>query len=685
MRVVLSSTLNESISRLTAAEQASAKQSVYDFQVNASSPGLKVHRVEAARDPNFWSARVNSDLRLIIHRSGDSSVLCYAGHHDDAYRWAERRKLEVHPHTGAAQFVVFDERVEEVVRRVVRTEEVEAPPVFAGVERDYLQSLGVPPEQVDRVLRVRRNQLDSLIDILPEEAMERLLELADGRPVETPPRPVESGDRDPFRHPDAARRFKVVDSAEEVRQALESGWNKWVVFLHPDQREFARKPWSGPVKVGGAAGTGKTVVALHRSHRLLEADSASRVLLTTYSRTLAARLEQHAKLLIPDGSAAERRFTVVNLHRLARDLWTEFQGVAPRIADERALQAAAEQAMSARGGGGFTTTFIRSEWSSVVDPFDLRTAEAWYSASRAGRGTPLARKQREILWPIFEAMRTALVSAGLLTWDQLFNGVADQMALHPGARFDHVVADEVQDFGLPALRLLRSLVTPGRDDLFLVGDQGQTIFRGRSALAQAGIDVRGRSPRLKVNYRTTGQIQRYADRVLGSAVAGTGDEESRATVAILSGPQPDVRGASDEAGEVLELTNWLREVCADGFRPRDIALFGRTDAVLDRARQALTAVSLDWDDLRDESELQEGKVALGTMHRAKGLEFRAVAVVGCREGVLPLDKALRDAADPAEQGEALERERRLFYVACTRARERLLVTWCGQRSPFVDA
>jgi len=683
MRIVLSSTLSESITKLTAAEQAATKQSVYDLQVNPGSPGLRVHRVEVARDPNFWSARVNSDLRIIIHRTGDSSVLCYAGHHDEAYRWAERRKLEVHPQTGAAQFVVFDERVEEIVKRVVRTEE-EAPLAFARLDPGYVRSLGVPEEQLASVLRVRRDQLETLIDVLPEEAMERLLEIADGGTV--PPALVASSDssNDPFRHPDAERRFRVVDSADEVRQALEAGWAKWVVFLHPDQREFARKDWSGPVKVGGAAGTGKTVVALHRARYLLEADDEARVLLTTFSRTLSARLEQHVRLLVPEGSAADRRLAVANLHRLARELWTELQGSVPRIADDRALQAAVDQAVGSRPATGFTPAFIRSEWCSIVDPLDLRTTEAWSTASRVGRGTPLSKKQREVLWPVFEAIRAALASGGLLTWDQVFNKVAELVAQRPGARFDHVIADEVQDFGLPELRFLRALVTPGRNDLFLVGDQGQTIYRGRSILARAGIDVRGRAPRLKVNYRTTGQIQRYADTVPGAPVAGSDEEERRQTIAILSGPLPEVRGAADEASEVSELRTWLREIVAEGFRPRDIALFGRTEAVLDRARQALTEASLEWEDLRDEAVLDEGKVALGTMHRAKGLEFRAVAVVGCQEGVVPLSKAFGEVADPVDKEEAMDRERRLFYVACTRARERLRVSWCGKQSPFVD-
>jgi hypothetical protein len=679
MTLIISSTLNESIARLTSQEQAAAKIAVYELQVNPASPGLKLHRLDATRDPGFWSARVNVDLRLILHRSGDSTVACYVGHHDDAYRWAERRKLEVHPRTGAAQFVVFDERVQEVVKRVVKTVE-EEPPVFAGLDREYLRALGIPEEQLERVLRVGHDQLASLIDVLPEEAMERLLEIADGKRVN----PVPGRQDDPFRHPDAARRFRVVDSADEVRQALEAGWQRWAVFLHPDQREFATRTWSGPVKVGGAAGTGKTVVALHRARHLLSADPDARVLLTTYSRTLAARLEQHVRLLVPPGNRDERRLTVINLHRLARDLWQEFHGVAPRMADDRTLRPLLDAALQNVELSGFSPAFVKAEWASVVDPLDIRTMESWLDASRAGRGSPLSRSQREKLWPALEGIRRAIAAAGLLTWDQLFNGVADQVAQHPSTRFDHVVVDEVQDFGLPELRLLRALVTPGRDDLFLVGDPGQAIFRGRSALAQAGIDIRGRSPRLKVNYRTTAQIQRHAERILSSTDVELGETGARdGTVSILAGPRPDQRACSDVHEESGTVLTWVQGILADGFSPRDVALFARTDAALGPARDALAAAGLPWAELRDEEEVDPDKLALGTMHRAKGLEFRAVAVVGCGENYLPLPAALLDICDEQERAEAVKRERRLYYVACTRARERLLITWSGRRSPLV--
>jgi hypothetical protein len=676
MRVVLSSTLSDSLARLTAAEQSAAKQAVFDYQVNPAHPGLRVHRIESSRDQSFASARVNADLRLVIHRTADTSVLCYVGHHDDAYRWAERRRLEVNPDTGAAQFVVIDERVENVVRRIVRTV-VQEPPVLAAFGEAQLRTLGVPQELLPTVLAATRSDLPDLIGILPDEAMERIIELADGRPPTAPPERA----ADPFRHPDAARRFRIVDTAADVRAALDAGWARWSVYLHPDQRNVVDRRWSGPVRLSGAAGTGKTVVALHRAVHLLSRDPAARVLLTTFSRTLSARLAQHADLLLPELGAFRRRITIENIHVLARQLWCEFYGVAPRIADEHALASAVELAIERTGGNEFPASFVRSEWSAVVDPFAVRTLDAYLIAARGGRGTPLNPKQRRSLWPVLECIRATLSGSGLVTWAEVFNSVADLAPAHPSSRFDHVLVDEVQDLGIPELRLVRSLVAPGPDDILVTGDAAQRIFRGRSALASAGIDIRGRAPRLKVNYRTTKQIQVFSE----SALAGDGSnltDEDRYTVCLLAGPEPELVAATDPDAEAVRIGKWLSELAQEGLGPRDIALFGRTEAVLERARRAVSEAGMHYADLRDDEPIDESRVSLGTMHRAKGLEFRAVALVGCEDGVLPLGAAVNAAGDAAERADATGREMRLFYVACTRARERLLISWSGNASPF---
>jgi hypothetical protein len=674
MKVILADTLTTSLQRLPAAAQAAAKQSVFDFQVSPKSPGIQFHRIDKSRDKNFWSARVDRDLRLVIHKLGEVAVLCYVGHHEDAYTWAENRKLEAHPDTGAAQFVVIDERVEQVVKRVVREVE-EEPPVFGKFERDYLLALGVPDELLDAVKVVTRARLDELIPLLPEEATERLFQLADGHPV---PRPVKVTAADPFAHPDAQRRFKVVDSADELRQALEAGWDKWVVFLHPSQRTVIERDAAGPVKVSGSAGTGKTVVALHRAAHLLKQDPKARVLLTTYSTTLAARLEQQMDLLVPRDSSERKRLTVMHLHKVARDLWVEANRRPLKVVDERSLVRHIEQALRIPDAGTLNPAFVRAEWTTIIDPNHLQTFDAYRGASRAGRGTPLGARQKRILWNVVERLRSSLGAAGLLTWDTLCHEAAQVLTKSPKKRFDHVVADEVQDFGAADLVFLRSLVSEGRNDLFLCGDVGQRIYKMRTSWSALGVNVKGRSTRLKVNYRTTGQIRRFADRLLASSLADDdGEVETRETVSLLSGPEPDVVSFPTVEKEIDGVVAWLKPLVGQGYKPRDIAIFGRTEAVVERAERALDRAGIARVNLKDDEPLVDGAIAVGTMHRAKGLEFKIVVAMGCETGQVPLAAALNGHVDDADRDAALEQEKSLLYVALTRARERSLVTCAG--------
>lgn len=680
MKVVIADTLATSIAKLDTPLQPLVKETVFDFTVNPEQPGFQYHRVDNAKDKNFWSIRVNRDLRIIVHRTADTNVLCYADHHDAAYRWAENRRLEVHPDTGAAQMVVIDERVEEIVKRVVR-EVIEEPAVLAKYESDYLQALGVPSEFLDAARHVTQTNLFELLDLLPQEAAERLLDLAAGRVVARPVR-VEAG---PFEHPDAQRRFAVVSSSDEVRLALDSPWDKWVVFLHPSQRAAVAKRYSGPAKVSGGPGTGKTVVALHRAVHLARS-GRGRVLLTTFSSTLAHRLAQHLDLLMPATDPARENITVQHLHKAARDIWVRRNKRNLKIGDERrVVEQHLAQADRAAGGSGFDLPFLRSEWEHVVVPGDIRTWEQYRSVSRAGRGVSLGAKQRKKLWEVFERARSSLGTAGLLSWDQVCHEVAAMLERHPDERFAHVVADEVQDFGHADLVLLRGLAPEGADDLFLCGDPGQRIYKARSSWAAAGVQVRGRSTRLRVNYRTTEQIRGFASRLVADTLEdGDGEALARDTVSLFSGLDPELMRLASAEEEIEAVAEWIRPLLSGGYKPRDIAIFARTESVLiDRAQAVAEACGLDWARLRDDDTLADGCVAVGTMHRAKGLEFKAVIVMGCERGLMPLSVALRDLADPVDIESVREQERSLLYVACTRAREKLLLTGANLLSEFV--
>ncbi len=678
MRFIIASTFTDSLAKLDPQSQSLVKQSAFDFQLNPENPGFQFHRVTKAKEKLFWSFRVNRDIRIILYKSAADFILCYTDHHDAAYTWAERRKMDIHPETGAAQLVEIRERTEEIVQRIYKQVEQE-PALFERYEPDYLLALGVPHEWLDAVRYVGEGGFFELIGVLPEEAGEHLMQLAQGHPV---PRPVLLREQDPFTHPDAKRRFRVVDQDQRLLEsALAAPWEQWIVFLHPDQRTVVENDYSGPARVSGGAGTGKTVVALHRVAHLAEQNPDARILLTTFSTTLAKRLQHNLVLLI--GEEVQTRVTVCNLHSLAKDLWEAHAQVPFKPLTGDKLAQHLQRAMKTVGHTEFSIDFLRSEWHALVEESGIGSWNAYKTVPRTGRSVPLGARQRRAVWNVFEEVKRALQADSLTSFSQLCFEAAHLFADAPKP-FDHIVADEIQDFGTPELTFLRALVPEAPNDLFLCGDMGQRIYKPRTSFLAQGVDIRGRSTILRLNYRTTEQIRRYVDTLLPGAIAdGDGETEARNAVSVLSGPEPEVALFRDTLEEADHVANWLKALLSGGYEARDIAVFARTKAVLqERAEPVLARCGIETCHLTDDTASLVEHAALGTMHRAKGLEFKAVLVVGCESELLPLTWVL-NSLEPSEQDSFVEQERNLLYVACTRARERLLLTSVGTPSRYL--
>ena len=677
MRFLLAASFTQSLAKLDGRSQGLAKQSAFDFSVNPAQPGAKFHRLHKARDKNLWSFRVNDDIRIIVYKSGADLMFCYADHHDAAYAWAQNRVIEPHPHTGAMQVVEIRERVEERVKHVIKEVE-EEPPIFSKYGRDYLLALGVPEQWLDALAYIGETGFLNLIDELPQEAAENLMQLAQGRPV---PVPVVMKGADPFSHPDAQRRFRVLDEDQHLlRQALEAPWEQWIVFLHPSQQEVVDRSFSGPAWVSGGAGTGKTVVALHRAARLAQNSPQKKLLLTTYSRTLSARLRHNLNLLLDAEALHSTQITVSNLHSVAADLWTQHSGqtFSPLFQDR--LNSFIAEAVAATNSGEFTNNFVLSEWENVIDAQGINSWDAYKNASRIGRGVPLGARQRLQLWKVFEYVQRALRGQGLMSFTKLCHATAELLDRSDIRPFRHVVADEIQDFGPAELRLLRTLCPSARDDLFLCGDMGQRIYKGKTSFLATGVDIRGRSSRLKLNYRTTEQIRRFSDNLLpGAIMDADGEAESRDSVSLLSGSVPETALFKSVNDEIQGVVDWLRPLLNGGYAPGDIAIFCRTNSVLkERAAQVAAACGAEIHQLTDDDPPTPTCISLGTMHRAKGLEFKVVMVMGCERRNLPLAYALGGMHDEMEREMFVEQEKQLLYVACTRARERLLLTAAGE-------
>ena len=322
MQFRIADTFTSSLGRLPNDQQRAAKTTAFDLQTNPSQPGLGVHKLTNTRDPNFWSARVNLDLRIISHRAGEDVVLCYAGRHDDAYRWAERRKLETHPTTGAAQLVELREVVQEITVPVYVETPVAPlpkPPLFARIPDDQLLGYGVPAEWLDDVRLANEDSVLDLADHLPSEAAEALLELAVGK-YPQPSLPAPSG-ADPFDHPD---RFAALPRPCAMSRSWPQPWSipgrNGRYSSIPSSRQWSNGRYNGPARVSGSAGTGKTVVALHRVAYLARVNPSARVLLTTFSDALARLLQTKLELLVNHDAGILSRITVRSLDAVALDL-----------------------------------------------------------------------------------------------------------------------------------------------------------------------------------------------------------------------------------------------------------------------------------------------------------------------------------------------------------------------------
>jgi hypothetical protein len=691
MEFRIADTFTDSLARLTGDEQKAVKTAAFDLQVNPAHPSLQFHRLDKPKDRRFWSIRVSSDVRLIVHRTDTSLLLCYVGHHDNAYQWAERRKLETHPKTGAAQFVEVRETVQEIV--IPKYREVEQPPVtkvaapkpplFAGISEDELLGYGVPAEWLVDVRRANEDTLLELADHLPSEAAEALLDLATGvAPKIAPPVAVSA---DPFAHPDAQRRFRVMANVEELERAFNYPWDKWTIFLHPAQRTLVERDYSGPTRVAGSAGTGKTIVALHRAVFLVRANPDARVLLTTFSDTLANALWTKLRRLISNEPRLGERLEVHSINAIGRRLYEVNLGH-PQIASRETVRELLSEASGAAEVHRFSLQFLLTEWEQVVDAWQLESWESYRDVVRLGRKTRLQEAQRVVLWSIFERVRSALKTRGLVTYSDIFSRVASKLrgSVHPP--FEFTIVDEAQDVSVPQLRLLAVLGAGRPNSLFFAGDLGQRIFQQPFSWKALGVDVRGRSSTLRINYRTSHQIRAQADRLLGPDVSDVdGNREDRkGTISTFNGSQPDIMVLDTPKEELKAVSQWLAERTKEGIVPHEIGVFVRSAAELDRARAAVADAKLPYKVLDDNVETTSGRASISTMHLAKGLEFRTVVVMACDDEVIPSQERIETIADDADLEEVYNTERHLLYVACTRARDHLLVTGVEPASEFLD-
>jgi superfamily I DNA/RNA helicase len=693
-KVALSQDFLLNLSKLPAGVQSRVMKWAIRFQTDPKSSGINYENINAATDSNMKSVRIDGDWRGIVFKPdrGDVYVLLHVNKHDEAYRWAERRKLIINPVTGAMQMIQVEESTEFLSAQVTKAAsnsysepklaEVVANKAKAwtdGVSDHELMALGIPPEMLARIRPISTEvELDSLQTVLPVEAYEALFLLAAGDTAEQILNSREtridkkidtSNFEEALLTPESQSRFVVVDD-EAMVAIMNAPLAQWRIFLHPTQHKLSSGDRSGPVRVLGGAGTGKTVVAMHRAKWLAENRTLNKqkVLFTTFTKNLALDIEDNLKTLCSKDTLD--KIEVRNLdswvHSFMRSRKLEHRIVYGRKSDG-ALQAW-QAAMTVKNVSlDLTDSFYEEELEQVVLANGVTTKDEYRSVRRTGRGVLLSRAKRDAIWPVFEEYRGQLASRKLKEVDDAYREVSElldeeiSLGKVPAA-YSAIVIDETQDLGPQALRLLRSMIARNPNDLFFVGDGHQRIYtRNRAAMSKCGIDIRGRSKKLYLNYRTTDEIRRKAVAVLEGCEIDDlddGHDETKRYKSLSHGPSPITFDVSSNEEAMSKAQSLLDEWSANEGQDKVattcvIAASNKTrDAIANNFKNSGFQVSVIDENLNAGSK--HGVTYFATMHRAKGLEFDRVIVLVPKNYL----------GDPL----ATESKRKLIYVALTRAK-----------------
>lgn len=703
MTVVLSRSFNRDV-RVDGSLKARAWDFTDKLTTDPDGAGLDLKMPKNCVDRRVRTARVDQSNRAVLFVVGETAgeqtfVLAAIKPHDEAYAFAQTLTLSVNPANGIMEAI----HREAVTTRAEAFRQTSPPaqtdPVLPFTEFE-LVGVGIDAEVAGHAVRVIEQ--DALLDLaadLPTWQQQALLDLATGSSLDdvrerfamTPVAPASAQTDEALLaaldRPATQLDLVRTDDAD-LRRILEGDFQDWRVFLHPDQRDVVHRYRNAPFRLNGGAGTGKTVVALHRAVALAceLTHPSDRVLLTTFTRNLAHQLAEQIEGLAP--RPVVQRIEVLGVDALARTVVTDADGDAPSaLSDTEEADLWDESLRAVEGlpeslGVKLTPAFLAAEYRAVILAGTEHTREAYFAESRRGRRVRLNRLEKNGVWKIVDAFERRLAARGRTTFARIAARAADVAA----PRYAHAVVDEGQDLHAAHWRMIRALVPPGPNDMFICEDGHQQIYGERLVLSRFGIETRGRSRRLTLNYRTTAENLRFAIDVVRPSVLGVvldldGEEDTvQGYRSALHGPRPVARGFFSEQDERTFVTQTVRS-WLEKSDSATVAVITRRSAERDAIRTALVEAGVPVHVLGSDSSARPG-VALSTMHRAKGTEFESVVIAGVREGVLPSSYVLSRFPE-ADRAAAEARERSLFYVACSRAREQVVVTWTGEPSPFI--
>lgn len=680
LKVALAQDFLSNLSKLPAAVQSKVLKWALRFQSDPTASSINYETIKGARDKNLRSVRIDQDWRGIVFKpaKGDVYVLMFVDKHDDAYQWAETRRVAINPVTGAMQLFALEHAAESPdpapAPPPTNPEIAEPSPIYAALTDSDLLSIGTPAELIPQVRALHLEEdLDAMQSALPVEAYEGLFLIAAGDTVSqvlnaretVVDRKVDTEDfATALQTAESQARFVVVDDPDTMTAIMNAPLAQWRVFLHPTQRKLAASDRNGPMRVLGGAGTGKTVLAMHRAKWLAEnrLPPGNKVFFTTFTRNLAQDIEENLKTLC--NPTVLHHIEVRNLDAWVHAFLRKHQYDYTIVFDRRSGPAADawNLALAAADSSlGFSRDFYEDEFENVILAQGVTTQDEYRQARRRGRNTILSRSKRDAVWPVFEEYRASLTLRKLKEVDDAYRDAASLLK-NQSSPYASIIVDETQDFGPQALKLLRAMVQPGANDLFFVGDGHQRIYNHhRASMSACGIDIRGRGRKLYLNYRTTEEIRRSAVAMLeGCAVddLDEGSDELRKYKSISRGPEPECLKVPHLEDAFPKLVDIVKIAQAAN---RTVCVMVPTKHEAQETQNALKQGGvksiLIGPTERDRAESSYARVA--TMHRAKGLEFDEVILL------------------TSKTKQQTEHQRRLHYVAITRGKRKATTIECS--------
>lgn len=703
LKVAISADFFSAFSKLPKTQQGKTSKFITNFQKNPTASGINYEMIRDASDPDMRSVRIDQAYRGIVLKpaTGNVYLLLWVDQHDDAYTWARRHRCTINAATGGIQ-VYETEEAEVEVPALTQDETATTHESIEPLKDRELLRLGVPESLMPLARSIRTEaDLDAKESRFPAEASEALFMLMAGYTYDEIINDREAEAEQAINTSDFSAaldrlvtqsRFYVADDEIELQAMLNAPLDKWRVFLHPSQKKMAQGVKNGAVRILGGAGTGKTVVAMHRAKWLAEhvVSGNQKVLFTTFTKNLASDIKANLRSICSTETLA--KIDVINLDRWVSTFLRQRRYEYQIIFDGCDVQKTYwQQALDlAPIDLSLPDAFYREEWQRVIQPQSIVSLDQYKRASRIGRGTRLNRSDRVKVWTVFEEYRNLLAQNKKKEVDDGYRDAADLIKNEASpSPYAAVVVDEAQDMSSQAFHLIRQIVPEGANDLFIVGDGHQRIYgRNKVVLSQCGINIRGRARKLRLNYRTTEEIRQWAVNLLeGFPVDDLdgGTDDNRGYKSLAHGVAPEIEHFDSAEQQGSFIASYLEAIRGEGLPLRNICIVARIKQELSYIKDQLDSAGIQSAEITAEESNpdQEDAVRIATMHRVKGLEFDEVILASVNDGIVPLSKALEGKGDPVEKRQADLEERALVYVAMTRAKKKLIITSYGQKSPYL--